>query len=840
MSFLRSQRARGFAAVALVLAMFLIRPGAGRLRVRIISSISLALGRPVEVADVSLRLLPRPGFDLQRFVVHEDPAFGAEPVLRADEVTAALRLSSLLRGRLEIARLSLTEPSLNLVQNSSGHWNLENLLERAANTPVAPTSKGRIEARPGFPYIEADRARINLKLGQEKKPYALTNADFSLWQDSENAWGMRLKAEPMRTDFNLSDTGTIRVEGSWQRAAALRDTPLQFDAQWQRAQLGQVSKLAYGRDQGWRGEIEAFVTLKGTPAQLSIDSDAAIDDFRRYDLEDGSALPLTAHCSAVYSSVTRTLPSLSCQAPVSGGFVTLEGSVGVSTEWRNYDLVLAIQNVPAQSLVVFARHAKKGMPADLTASGTLDGNFKFQRTGTREGKLSWSGAGATRGLRLRSALAKVELNLDRVPVSMSTGPHSAYVASTLEMGEVPPRLEIGPISLPMGRPTAVLAHGQLSRSGYSMGIQGEAQIQRVLQLARALGLPSPQTAADGIAKVDLQVSGAWSAFAAPQTLGTAQLRSLRAEVRGLDEPLQVASANVFLAADQVDVKNLSASLAGSAWHGSLSLPRQCPVPGTCPVHFDLHADMIATDELGKLLSAGSRGQPWYRFLSSTPQPSVPYVRGLLASGNLSANRVIIHKLAASRVSANVELGAGVLRLLDLQADVLGGRHSGEWTADFSTKPPAYSGSGTFAKVALPQLAEATHDPWITGSADGTYHASASGWTLADLLSSANASLEMTAFNGTLPHLTLASGGGPLLLRRFDGRWVLRNSRLEIQEGKLDTPSGIYQLSGTASLGRVLDLKLTRNGMPSFVITGTVTQPHVAQPTAAETQAALKP
>src|SRR5258708_37678878 len=116
---------------------------------RIVASISLLLGRQVDVGSVTLRLLPRPGFELESFVVYDDPAFGAEPVLRSSDVVALVRVSSLLRGRLEIARLSLTEPSLNLVRNSDGRWNLENLLERAAKTPVAPTTKARNEVRPG-------------------------------------------------------------------------------------------------------------------------------------------------------------------------------------------------------------------------------------------------------------------------------------------------------------------------------------------------------------------------------------------------------------------------------------------------------------------------------------------------------------------------------------------------------------------------------------------------------------------------------------------------------------------------------------------------------------------
>ena len=253
MRFLRSKHGKITTGIVLLLALFVVRPGVGRLRTRIVRSISLALGPQVDVGSVRLRMLPQPGFDLENFIVHDDPAFSAEPLLRSEEVTADLRVSSLLRGHLEIARLNLTEPSINLVRNNEGHWNLENLLERAAQTPVAPTSKAKTEIRPGFPYIEADRGRINLKLGQEKKSYALTEADFALWQDSEDAWGMRLKARPLRTDFNLSDTGMVNVSGAWQRAASLRETPLQFSLQWDRAQLGQVTKLVYGSDRGWRG-----------------------------------------------------------------------------------------------------------------------------------------------------------------------------------------------------------------------------------------------------------------------------------------------------------------------------------------------------------------------------------------------------------------------------------------------------------------------------------------------------------------------------------------------------------------------------------------------------------
>jgi len=116
-----SSKRRWAAAAALVLlALFLVRPGASRLKSRIITSLSAAVGRPVDLATVHIRLLPQPGFDLENLVVYDDPAFGSEPILRASAVTADLRLRSLLRGRLEVSKLDLTEPSLNLAHHEGG------------------------------------------------------------------------------------------------------------------------------------------------------------------------------------------------------------------------------------------------------------------------------------------------------------------------------------------------------------------------------------------------------------------------------------------------------------------------------------------------------------------------------------------------------------------------------------------------------------------------------------------------------------------------------------------------------------------------------------------------
>ncbi len=831
MNFFRSKRGLLALGAVLVLVLFLVRPGADRLRTRIVRSISLALGRQVDVGSVTLQLLPQPGFELQNFVVHDDPAFSAEPMLRADQVTASLRVSSLFRGRIEIARLSLTEPSLNLVRNREGHWNLEGLLERAANIPIAPTSKARTEVRPGFPYIEADRGRINFKFGQEKKPYALTDADFGLWQDSENAWGMRLKAQPVRTDFNLSDTGLLTVNGTWQRATALRATPLQFSLQWAKAQLGQASKLVYGNDQGWRGTIQFSATLTGTPGDLLVKTAASVEDFRRFDIPEGGALRLAAACSGHYSTADQILSRLTCRAPVEDGAVTLDGSVAGLPGSPAYDLALVVQHVPIQALVGLARHAKKNIPGDLLAAGTLEANAKYVGVGNR-GPACWTGAGETLGFRLGSNSTDTKLALDKIPFAIS--------GNGTNLPAIGPRLNIGPFNLSLGRPSPAVTRGWLTYSGYGLMLQGDAQVQRLLQVARTIGIPVPVLAADGVAKVALQAAGDWAGFKAPITTGTVQLHAIRAPVAGLNVPLEIASADLSLEREEIKVQNLTASLAKNTWRGSLTIPRgPCAAPGHCPVRFDLHADELATDQLGQLLGPPPHARAWYQF-STTPSPGVPYLRTLHAVGTLAVDRLVIHKLVATGLSANTELENGKLRLSELRGSVLGGRHDGEWKADFTVKPPAYAGGGTLQHVVLGQLADAMHDGWISGTATASYQASTSGWSVSDLLTSANASLQVDAQDARLPHLALANPGGPLQVRRFGGRFLIRSGKLEIQDGEFETTNGIYRMSGTASFTRSLDMKLSREGSRGFSITGTLTEPHVSPLATPETRAALKP
>lgn len=843
MKFLTSKK-RAAVGVALILLLFLLRPGVSRLKGRVIASLSAGVGRPVDIGSVHLRLLPQPGFDLENLVVYDDPAFGAEPMLRAGEVTANLRLTSLIRGRMEIARLDLTEPSLNLTHSMNGGWNLEGLLQRASHMPTAPTGKSKSEPRPAFPYIEATSGRINFKSGAEKKSYALTNADFSLWQESENVWGMRLKAQPFRTDMNLNDTGTLQVSGTWQRADSLPETPLKFQAEWSRAQLGQVTKFFSGNDRGWRGSAQVEVALSGTPAKLQVRTDAEVDDFRRYDITSGKALRLAAHCDAEYSSLTHEFHEIKCDAPVNKGDIALTGEVGLPVGHR-YALVVTADSVPADAAVILLQRAKKNLPDDLSAEGELNGKFSLQADGVEQ---HCEGRGEITDLQLSSG--ESDIGPTAIPFVL-TGATSGTRRSSARAGGMrfpeEAHLEIGPVVIRGGKNISSTIQGWIARGGYDFAVSGETEIPRALRLARLAGMATLPATPEGSAQLDLQIAGSWAGensdhhagFSGPQVTGSAKLQNVQIAVRGIENTAELTSAELRLLPDQVRVTKLSARAAGSDWTGSMELPRGCGTPDACPVHFVLNTNQAGLTRLNEWINVSAKKRPWYKVLETSTSGGPSLLARLRASGRVSADRLQLPGTTATQISANVSLEDGKLHFSEVTADLAGGHHTGEWQVDFSSKPAVCEGSGTLAGVVLDSFANAMNDGWIAGTGNATYKVT--GTCPADFWKSAEGTLHVSMKDGAFPHV-LIGDAQPLRVFRLDGQAELRAGTIEIKDAKLDAPEGHYQLSGTASLTREVDFRLKGapdNPTSGYTITGTLAEPRVS-PLRGTEQARLKP
>jgi uncharacterized protein involved in outer membrane biogenesis len=206
---------------------------------------------------------------------------------------------------------------------------------------------------------------------------------------------------------------------------------------------------------------------------------------------------------------------------------------------------------------------------------------------------------------------------------------------------------------------------------------------------------------------------------------------------------------------------------------------------------------------------------------------------LRANGRFSIARLEIGSTFVSNVSGTAELQAGQMRVSDLRADLLGGRHNGTWTADFTISPPMFAGSGGVSKLSMAQLASLMHDNWATGNMDARYSLTLAGMNAAALRDFATGSADFTLSNGLLRHVALEGRPAPLTFSEFTGKLALLNATFTLTECKLQSPGGDFLVKGTASYDRTLDLRLERAGGRSYAISGTLDKPRVVQTPAAE-------
>ncbi len=259
--------------------------------------------------------------------------------------------------------------------------------------------------------------------------------------------------------------------------------------------------------------------------------------------------------------------------------------------------------------------------------------------------------------------------------------------------------------------------------------------------------------------------------------------------------------------------------------------------------------------LREWVSPRPKERPWYRVLESSTQAGPSFLASVRASGQLTADRLQLQTLAATRVSAKVSLDAGKLQVSELTADFLGGKHFGQWQADFSVKPALCGGSGSFTGISLARLADAMKNNWIAGTANAKYEVnlpcpaevltSTSFWTSfwTSLSTTAEGTLQFDARDGTLPGVALGEDAAPFRFTLFAGQARLHAGMIEMKEALLDSAGGKFQLSGSSSLRGQLDFHLTRNqngaAGPGYTISGTLAEPHVIRSPSAETQARLK-
>jgi hypothetical protein len=814
--------------VVLLLALFL-PPfiNLKKYRRSITNSISGALGRSVSVGDMQLRLLPVPGIEMTDFTVAEDPAYGYEPALHANSMVASLRLSSLWRGRLEVSRISLDEASLNLVKNNAGQWNLASILLRASQIPNEATAERHAGPLPRFPYVEATNARINFKDGVEKRPFSLTNAEFSMWQAGGGEWRLRLKAQPVRTDLelHLSDTGELTVEGSLRRAASLSAMPVSLRAEWRGAQLGQASRLLAGMDSGWRGDLDATATIEGTTGDLDLKTRVRVGNLQRQEIQPASAVNIDATCQSRYQNGQRLLGDITCFLPEGRGHLLLTGNAQwISTPAA--DLQLEVNQVPVQfplSLVGLVRPRVES----ITADGTVNGLFHLTR-GT-----SWSLAGDANasGLTLTNssgtlALPEVRLTTQQ-PQPSKPKRRARAPAPTAE--PAPLTITVQPIAVSLGEPEPLTLEARLAPSGFVVHAGGAASLDRLRAFGggmRYVGSLVDAVGAKGRLDLDTTIAGGWIASVAsgPTITATGSMKVQNVEWRPgfLPAPVEIESAEIGLTPEMIDWQNVALEYQGLAMHGSLQFPAVCTPPTPCPATFslqpgDMDAAMLQSAVqgrrdgfFGQMLAdlGGSQNRVW------------PLLMGAVQWKTLDLGRLTLRNATAA-----IGIDGASLSIRSFDGDALGGTVHATGTMKVQSGIPHWSLDVQLKGIQSSEAAAIFKERWGAGAGNLEAQLNLSGSSGADLASSATGHVQFTWSNGGL-----AITGDALPLARFDrwtGRGSVAGSTVTLTNGTITRGNSATTVQWRIGFDRRLNLTL-QTGKGTIRVTGTMARPTLAR------------
>jgi hypothetical protein len=847
------------------------------LKRKINARLESAFGRSVEVGSYSFSLWGRPTIEARSVVVGEDPRFGREYFLRAESLTMSLRWQSLMLGHLELGAISLERPSLNLVRNLEGDWNLAEWLPRLPATPsaaTAPLSTPKSSSNSSgtstalrFTRINVDSGRINFKRGDEKLPFAFVGVTGYLAPEGPGQWRMDLEATPSRAAVVIQQAGTLHLSGLVGGTSS-RLRPAALDLAWTEASISDVLRLARGTDYGIRGNLAVLINARADAQDWLLQARAEIREVHRWDL------PLRADNPSV----------------------NLIAKVTYDPEQSGFDVVESVLETP-RSNARAAGIVNWSQPVADSTGDSSQSALRIVSDGINLGDaLAWTRAfhsGVSDDLALQG-FAKLDLTLDGWPPRIDTGALSIESAQlTGKTLPVPVRMNLaslryGPNGVSMQ--PATLSFGasggalHLESAGVTNAkatsgfhVAGSlADAGNLISAARLFGRDiSRGWDLTGPVRGDLRWQGPafpWREApvgtldfgAAPANIeagGEASGKSTGDTLRApfLNLPVEQIKAHVDLKPDARHIALTSARAFGALWNGTFDRrdPPLGPVPGPVagpanPWRFGLSADKLTAADIDRWLNPRWRESFIDRvlpFLNSRPLAAAR-PEYLAASGKISIDQFTLAPLVVHRVQGDATIDGRRVTLANFRAQLYKGDVSGSIRADLDAAP-AYRVNLDFANVDLSSLTASSPSlaDRFDGSASGKISIDARGATRSDLLSSLQCrgtarinGAEISTIDLSASFSDGAFRPGKSAFREASADFTCAGGKLEFQHLLLSAPAADIAGEGTADFGRNLDFKLavlpqsstdrdTQASEPravSYRIAGTLAEPEITR------------
>jgi hypothetical protein len=697
---------------------------------RLTARLETVFGRSVEVGSYDFSLWGGPTLEAHSVTFGEDPRFGHEYFLRADSLTVRLRWQGFFRGHMELGAIALESPSLNLVRNAEGDWNVAEWLPKYAGSaaPSAPSPAVR------FGRIDVASGRINFKRGDEKLPFALTNVNGYMEPDRSGRWTLNLEAVPTRAAVLLQQAGTIRVSGHVGGTSS-RLRPAVLDLAWDDASLSDLLHLAHGYDFGVRGGLGLVVHAETQGNNWALQGRAELRRLHRWDFAVrpdnpavnvnakmilyplASGLDITEATIEAPHSVARADAHFAWPSPAEPQFAAQ--SVSAAASPAQFEITQS--QLDLSDVLAWIRAFHSDVAADVTLRGFAS---------VRAGFSAWpprltSAAGAIAGAELASARLRAPAHLSQ---TLFRYDHEMFslLPATISYGSSDGAIHA----------EAIAGAGQREFPVYHLS-GNLTQVRDVVATAGALGWNiSRGWDLAGPVRCDLRWQGArfpWQTQPVGSIEWGGEPSGASLLTPFLNQPVKQIRARAELKPGLRHIALTSADAFGARWMGTFD--RHDLATGW---QFALSTDALSAADLDRWLNPRWRQSFLDRMLpflnSSSPANAVP--ENLRAEGRINIEEFALAPVALHHLQSDVKIGGRHIEVSSAKAEFFGGALEGSLDAQLSAAP-AYRLNLDYTRVDLAALTAAfpTLADLFGGSASGEFALDSGGGTRADLVSS---------------------------------------------------------------------------------------------------------
>ncbi|HZC66552.1 MAG TPA: AsmA family protein [Candidatus Dormibacteraeota bacterium] len=848
------------AAIALLALLAIAQLAAGVLvrtswmHAYLVSHLERAFGRQVEVRQFDAQFFPSLRLDAIGVSVAEDPSFGRDYFLRAEKLTAGLRWGGLMHGHFEFGALTLRHPSVMLVRNAQGRWNLEDWLPPAkGNTPASlhiygpPPLAGTVNR---LVNIEFEEGRINFKQEQDMLPFAFIEVNGMVEQISAGRWQLQLAAQPWRSGVSLQSPGTLQVSGDIAGTSA-RLQPARLEMHWTGASIADLLRLARGQDYGVRGSfsldavaqsgIPGAVPAEGPRSPKGFSTESPSDwtftlqargaSIHRWDLTERTDNPrLTLNVAGRGNIAARTFDAteLSLQSPDSN----LRGTLHIASAAP--DLRVDSAGIQARDVLAWYRAFDPGTDEKLRVDQYFTGSARIVGWPPKVDHLAFSSYGGAINIpglgdpiyvgAVRGGCDQEKLVLEPVHVHLG-GERNILLAAAKRRAITS-----------LHNAADVSAAQDLST--HEGGVVLEAQIDQfatVLRASSAIGRPiNHGWELNGRAQGQIQWD--WNLPRGQRWSGKVVVSKGRLAVAGLNQQLQVENAAYALDHGKASVLLGEVDGFGTTWSGSILENRAAAGEAHPLWNFNLRTGSLDAAEIDRWV--GPRARPgWLRSLLSSlggaPSSAAPVavtdvsnanpttdaraselLRRLDAEGTLTVDVLTVEKLKFENVRASGRLLALQLEAREVEAQWAGGKVHAQLTAKFAPRP-SYDivADVDGAHLALMPLAPGISDQWA-GVASGSMHLTTHGVGREGLLQNLAGRGKISVANLELRGWDVAASALDGVLHTGTSRWSagsgifeLQNRKITLDNLRLDGGKQWTLVNGTVDFARETDLQI---------------------------------